>query len=123
MTGLTIVTNKNYPELLQILLAHHRIKINNTIKIVVRKIGDTTEIELQWTAMTFACFADNSAIMSRLVQVPELDINYQDDNGYTAAHYASMEHRTECVRILAETGKVDWNKRDKYGRTPLYLRL
>jgi len=27
------------------------------------------------------------------------------------------------VRILAETGRVDWNKRDRYGETPLYSSL
>ena len=27
------------------------------------------------------------------------------------------------MRLLAETGKVDWNKRNKSGHTPLYLAL
>ena len=71
----------------------------------------------------FACRAGNSAIVSRLVEVPGLDINYQDENGWTAALLASWEGQTECVRILAETGKVDWNKRDRWGETPLYLAL
>ena len=34
-----------------------------------------------------------------------------------------MEGHTQCVRILAETGRVDWNKRDRMGFTPLYLEL
>ena len=34
-----------------------------------------------------------------------------------------MQGHTECVRILAETGRVDWSKADKWGQTPLYLAL
>ena len=51
-----------------------------------------------------ACNHGNPAIVSRLVQVPRLDINYQDEYGNTAALMASWKGRTECVRILAETG-------------------
>ena len=72
------------------------------------------------TALMFVCRRGNSAIVSRLVQVPGLDINYQDRTGYTAAHLASMEGHTQCVRILAETGRVDWNKRNNFGRTSLF---
>ena len=70
-----------------------------------------------------ACGKGNSATVSRLVQVPGLNINYQDGNGDTAAHLASREGQTEYVRILAETDRVDWNKRDEGGWTPLYWAL
>ena len=71
-----------------------------------------------------ACEYGNSAIVSRLVQVPGLDINYHDEKyGETAAHLASRGGHTECVRILAEADRVDWNKRDKDGVTPLYSAL
>ena len=76
------------------------------------------------TGLMVACYRGNSAIVSRLVQVPGLDINYQDKKrGFTAAHWASLWGRTECVRILAETGRVDWNKRGEEGQTPLYEAL
>ena len=71
----------------------------------------------------FACNAGNPAIVSRLVQVPGLDINYIDENDDTAAHGASWHGHTECVRILAETDRVDWNKRDEEGGSPLYWGL
>ena len=77
----------------------------------------------QMSGLMVACERGNSAIMSRLVQVPGLDINYQDRCGLTAAHLASMRGHTECVRILAETGRVDWYKAGswyKSGWTPLY---
>jgi len=109
-SGLTIAAEKNYPELLEILLSHPDIKINN-------------KTSGHWTALMFAFKHGNPTIVSRLVQVPGLDINYQDVNGWTAAHWASWRGQTECVRILAENDRVDWNKRDKWGQTPLYLAL
>ena len=93
------------------------------------------------TGLMFACESGNSAIVSRLVQVPGLDINYHYESfGYTAACLAcasgrsrknphfwawlySNHQETECMRILANTGKVDWNKADSWGRTPLYWAL
>ena len=53
--------------------------------------------------------------------MPGLDINYGDQLGQTAVHWASLRGRTECVRILAETLKVEWNKRNKWGLTPLFM--
>ena len=46
------------------------------------------------TGLMVACNYDNPAIVSRLVQVPGLDINYQDENGWTAAHQACRAGRT-----------------------------
>ena len=77
----------------------------------------------QWTGLMFACDRGNPPIVSRLVQVPGLDINHQNSYGSTAAHEASMSGHTECVRILAETDRVDWNKRNNNGGTPLYSAL
>ena len=74
-------------------------------------------------ALIFACGTGNPAAVSRLVQVPGLDINYQTEIGRTAAFFASVHRNTECLRILAGTGRVDWNKADKQGRTPLFWAL
>ena len=48
--------------------------------------------------------------------------------GWTAAllalnPFVIAEGYTECVRILAETDRVDWNKRDDSSQTPLYWAL
>ena len=75
-SGLTIAARNNYLELLEILLFHPKIKINNTIG------GDFSG---QRTALMIACDFGKPAIVSRLVQVPGLDIMYQDRWGYTAA--------------------------------------
>ena len=69
-----------------------------------------------------ACGAGHSAIVSRLVQVNGIDINHQSRDGNTAAHWASRSG-TECLSILAETGKVEWNRRSNFGFTPLFLAL
>ena len=76
---------------------------------------------VQRTALMHA--SGHPAIVSRLVQVPGLDINYQDEDCSTAAHLVSLDGRTECVRILAETDRVDWNKTDNWGCTPLLWAL
>ena len=99
-SGLTIAADKNYQELLEILLSHPDIKINNTTDNRQLRLG-------KWTALMFACKRGNSAIVSRLVQLPMLDINYQDEQGFTAAHWVSLWGETEYVRMLAETGRVD----------------
>ena len=113
-SGLTLAAEKNYPELLEILLSHPDIEIN-TIRMY---------LGCHFTALMFACDCGNPAIVSRLVQVPGLDINYQGEKfGATAVNLASYDGHTECVRILAESGRVDWNKRDKCGYTPLYWAL
>ena len=100
-SGLTIAAEKNYLELLEMLLSND-VEINNT----VRKYG------YERTALMVACSAGNSAIVSRLIQEPDLDINYEDRRGYTALLLADESGHTDCVRILAETGRVDWNKRE-----------
>ena len=48
------------------------------------------------TALMFVCRRGNTAIVSSLVQVPGLDIKYQDQDrtGYSAAHLASREGHT-----------------------------
>ena len=70
----------------------------------------------------FACYAGSSDTVSRLVEEEGLDFNYQDQDGSTAAIKASYYGRTECVRVLARTGKVDWNLRNR-GGTPLFWAL
>ena len=54
-SGLNIAAKKNNLELLEILLSHPDIKINNS------------GLNRRWTALMFACRRGNSAIVSRLV--------------------------------------------------------
>ena len=120
-SALTIAAVWKNSELLEILLSHPEIKINK--KINSDGPGRFGE-KCQWTALLFACEDWNSAIVSRLVQVPGLDINYQDEEeGWTAPLVACIYGDADCVRILAETGRVDWNKANEWGKTPLFWAL
>ena len=115
-SGLNIAAYYGHSETLDVLLAHPDIEINKAANNA--------------TALLYTCRFGRAGILSRLVQVPELDINHQDEDGDTAAHLAcygyyshSCINHERCVRILAETGRVDWNKRDNDGQTPLYFAL
>ena len=108
-SGLMMAAYYGHEEILDVLLSHPDIKINQTMNDA--------------TALLFASRFGRAGIVSRLVQVPGLDINYKTKDGATAAFWASVRGHSECVRILAETGKVDWNMRNKSGATPLCLAL
>ena len=110
-SGLTIAARKNYSELVDLLLSQPDIKINQTT--------DMGCSGGQWTALMFACDAGRPGIVSRLAGKEELDLNYQDKWGRTAAHVASYHGQTECVRLLAETGMVDRNVRNKWGNVAI----
>ena len=89
-----------------------------------RGVDVNTRYQYTGTGLMLACESGHPAIVSRLVQVPGLDINYQEaKEGWTAALQAIDNGHTECVRLLAETGRVDWNKADVWGRTSLYTSL
>jgi ankyrin repeat protein len=51
------------------------------------------------------------------------DVNTVDQNGETAMHGAAYKSLPKMVQLLADKGaKIDvWNKKDKYGWTPLLL--
>ena len=48
-------------------------------------INTNTFCGAEFTGLMVACIYDTPAIVSRLAEVPGLDINYQDENGWTAA--------------------------------------
>ena len=97
-SGLTIAAWKNNMELMEIFLSHPNIKINNTT------LSTDSGKKFKWTALIFACMKGNSAIVNRLNKMTGLEINYQDEEGDTAAHLAGIKGFTECLRILAQTG-------------------
>ena len=43
----------------------------------------------------------------------------KDGLGRNVVHWVSLEGRSKCLRILADTGRVDWNRGDRWGCTPL----
>ena len=68
----------------------------------------------QWTALMFASYAGNPAVVSRLVQVPGLDLNYLDDDHENDAEILARKNgHSECLRILRTTN-VENQKFIKY---------
>ena len=53
------------------------------------------------TALTAACRAGHPDIVRRLVRAPDVNYNWQDRYGLTAAHWAAMKSAA-CVEVLAE---------------------
>ena len=47
-----------------------------------------------YSALMVACSSGSSAVVARLVQQPGLDVNYQDENGVTAAILAVEKGHT-----------------------------
>ena len=117
-SALTIAAHKNLPDLLELVLSQPGIKVNMTTD--AKAAGWS---ECQWTPLTFACHAGHSAIVARLVEVDGLAINYQDQYGDIACHWACMMGHTACVQVLANTERADWNRRNMWGQTPLWLAL
>ncbi|MCF6766730.1 ankyrin repeat domain-containing protein [Thiotrichales bacterium 19S3-7] len=39
-----------------------------------------------------------------LLELPETDVNYQDEDDMTALHYAAMSNNSEIIRQLLEKG-------------------
>lgn len=54
-----------------------------------------------------------------LIDLPDIDLDYQDVNGYSALHFAVQLNNLELVDALIGK-KITINATDRYGNTPLY---
>ena len=68
------------------------------------------------TCLQFACSVNNHVLVSLLLKAPGIF----NSAFKQAVIEACANGNTECVRLLANTGRVDWNKKDEGGLTPLY---
>ena len=68
-----------------------------------------------------SCADVTCSTFAGLLEVPGVDLSYQDEDcGATPAHWACWGGQTQCVLELANTGRVDWNRRNtNRGATPL----
>lgn len=49
------------------------------------------------------------------------DVNAWDENGDTPLHLAAFANNTDMISVLTEAPKVNIDKGDEFGRTPLYI--
>ena len=75
------------------------------------------------SGLMLACQLGYPSVVARLVEEQDLDVNFQDKDGFTAAYLAAMLGLTDCISALARVDTVDWTKADKNGYTPLYWAL
>ena len=71
-SALTIAAHKNLPDLLELVLSQPGIQVNKTTD--AKAAGWSS---CQWSPLTFACHAGNSAIVARLVETEGVNINFQ----------------------------------------------
>ena len=77
--------------------------------------------KLLYETLKVSCADVSSSTFAGLLEVPGVALTYQDEEcGATPAHWASWGGQTECIRVLANTRRVDWNKKNtNRGATPL----
>ena len=79
---------------------------------------------LHVTGLHYACMKNNWWTVSRLLQVPGVNITARDNRGATPAYWAVANNSIECLAILARDLTVDWwNYRSISGKTPLYVAI
>jgi len=107
-SGLSIAAEKNFLELLNILLSQTNINVNISMS--------------QNTPLSLACSKGNHDIVRRLLQMPGINIVHKNGNGETALHLAS-KYSHKCVLELAQVRGLDWSEKTNSGYTPLYMAL
>jgi len=73
------------------------------------------------TLLHYACGRDSRfAVIPLLLAHPDIDVNLKDKSGYTPFYYACLSGSTSCVREMMKDSRVNVNKPNGDGRTPLW---
>ena len=115
-TGLSIAASRNYPELVDLLLARGA-DVNKTT--LYKYYQDDEDIE-EVTPLMIASKQEHHQIVKRLLQVHNIDILFEDSLGWTALHLCAGSK--ECLEEFAKIPLVDldWNCVNGMGETPLF---
>ena len=108
MTALQHAIIKEYPQLLDKLLAHQDIEVNS------QDGGGLT-------ALHYAVLQRNESAVKALLAHEGIDVNSQDGNGLMALHRAVLERYGVGVKALLAHKDIDVEVKDKNGVTPLQL--
>lgn len=58
--------------------------------------------------------------LKKLLEYENVNVNLQDENGFTALHFAVEEGYPEMLKEILSTKEVNVNLKDKFGNTPLW---
>lgn len=73
------------------------------------------------TPLILACLHGREKMVLRLLQTGRIELNCADESGWTAIHYAVLWDHSACLEVLRGATGLDWNVRDRRGRSPLLL--
>ena len=80
--------------------------------------GQTFVSEMQtldWSLQ--ACFLGHVSIVQRLCRVENIDINFRDDDGFSALLLAVWNNQLEVVEALRTVEGLDWNVQSYKGKS------
>ena len=98
-------------KMLELFLSQPKINVN-----IKYQIQGMTHV---MTPLMTACGNGLTEAVQRLIQVPEIDLNFQNNKGVTAAMWAVTGGKDECVKMLRNVPGVNWNIKDKSGWSPI----
>ncbi|WP_300721395.1 ankyrin repeat domain-containing protein, partial [uncultured Brachyspira sp.] len=105
------IINKSY-EIIKLLIPElNTIDINTS-----KKDENIMNILLIW-----AVKHKNKKIVQLLLKQPGIDVNINDNNGYTPLHLAVDEKNMKMIRLLLSQPGINMNAKDNNGDTPLHL--
>jgi len=77
------------------------------------------EEKRKWTALHEACENGHASVVAMLLAHPGIDVNTRTPFGDTPFKRACWKERTSCFRLMLGDSRVDLNKPDAGGYTPL----
>ena len=84
-----------------------------TVLMQVSSKGSETPCDL---VTLQACFLGHHNIVRRLCQVENIDVNFLDDDGYSALLLSVWNNHVEVVEALKTVKNVDWNVQSYKGK-------
>jgi ankyrin repeat protein len=113
-TALMIAVIKGHKKTVEVLLQSGKIS-KDTLNIT-HKLG--------YPALELAAYLDQHEIVTTLLQSPNIDVSFQDRNGYTALMMAVIKGHKKTVEVLLSSGKItenDLKMTDSLGNTAKML--
>lgn len=102
---------------LQELLAANSI---NLLEDFIAEYGvNAVSVEKQRSLLGICILEGRERLAMHLIDVPGVDLDYQDTNGYSALHFAVQMNSLGLVDALV-VRKIEVNTTDRYGNSPLY---